>query len=440
MTTRLAVIIAILVFMATGAQAANLLTNPGFESHPIGLSHGDGAWWEYDWRYFSVNGASGTFLTVTPGRTGNVAIKITKSGTTGDSGLDRDGFLVPVTAGVRYRASFWAKSPTYSSIKLSLAAHDSGGAWIQQQKEAYFTIGSDYTRYYADYMIPAGASFVNFAMRISGTGTVYIDDCELDIATVDPLTTPTITYPVNETIDSFKPTIGFKGPGHDAYQAIISRDSSVVWDSGTVVSGAFSLTSTLNLLSDSSYKVKVRVRRGTDWSDYSPESDFTTPGAPIVRIVSPAEADSVLGNKVNSQSALLRHPYSIALLHEVAEGAGHYSFLVGGFVIGQVSALTPHKSVAIALGKPPLCALSILPSSLKNHARLTIDGICSHNFCLRRSHAFRNLRTAAGQTVDADVLSKHGHGTLSSAFCRIDSYAFCADKMNVSFAIVATRY
>lgn len=295
MIVRLVLIMVILLQTTCAIWGANFLNNPSFEDHPLGLSHGEGVWWEHSWRYFSVNGAGGSFLTVSPGRTGNIAIRLARTSTNGDMGLDRDGFLVPVSAGVRYRASFWAKSPSGSSLKLVLAAHDSSGTWLGQHKETIFTLGSEYSRYYTDYIPPTGTAFINFGLRISGTGTVYIDDCEFDVAPPEPLTTPTITYPVNEQVDSFKPTIGFKGSGHDAFQVMITKDSNVVWDSGTIVGSNFSINCPVSLQPTTSYKVKVRLRRGAEWSNYSSESDFTTPPGPLVRIISPAEADSPRG-------------------------------------------------------------------------------------------------------------------------------------------------
>lgn len=297
--TAITAILALLI--VTGAQAANLLTNPGFEDYPSGLSHTGGWFTEYNWRYFSVvaaDGTDGSFQTVTPGRTGNIAVKLTRSSTSRDTGLDKDGFFIPVTPGVRYRASFWAKSPINSSIKLTLAPYDSNNNWLGQQKEAVFTLGTDYANYYIDYIPPTGTASMNYALRVSGIGTVYIDDCSLDIAPVEALVAPTVTYPVNDTVDSFKPTIGFKGSGHDGCQVIITRDSTLVWDSGTQVISGFSLACTTGLLPSSAYKVKVRLRRGNEWSEYSPESDFTTPAGPIARIISPAEADTLRGPSV----------------------------------------------------------------------------------------------------------------------------------------------
>ncbi|MHB1000089.1 MAG: hypothetical protein ACYC27_12665, partial [Armatimonadota bacterium] len=44
-----------------------------------------------------------------------------------------------------------------------------------------------------------------------------------------------------------------------------------------------------------SYKAKVRVQNDGKWSEYSAPSSFTTPGAPIAKIISPVEADVFRG-------------------------------------------------------------------------------------------------------------------------------------------------
>lgn len=300
LSTKYFVLIVIVLACAALSQVctANLLTDPGFESFPADASYGSGAYNLYDWRFFSVGGANGTLQVVGNAQEGSRAIKLTRGAGVSDSGLDRDSNKIAAVAGHRYRASVWARSDTATNFTLSLAAFGSSGNWLGIQADrTTAAVGTTWRQYFVEFVAPAGTAQLNFAIRVPQPGSVVFDNCDVSDLTVLP-TAPTITYPANETVDSFTPTIAFAGLPHTAYQAIVSNGSGTVWDSGTVNDTGFSLTCPTALAAQGSYSVKVRVQNSVGWSAYSTPSAFTTPAAPTVKITSPAEADVTTGTYV----------------------------------------------------------------------------------------------------------------------------------------------
>lgn len=295
MRTRLIAVCIAVLALFPGCCTANLLQNPSFENIAPGTSYANASCAIGEtWRYFSVNGAGGTVLAVTPGQDGNVALKLSRASTAGDSGVDlavSGANFAPVLGKTRYQATVWAKSDTGGSLSLTLAAHGSYGEWLGQQLTQVFPLTSTYQRCTMEYVTPAATVYMNFAMRVSGIGTIYVDNCSLDRV-------PTITYPSSETVDSFKPTIAFASVPHTAYSARISSGGATVWDSGTVNSTAYSFTFPVNLQPSTQYQVEVSVCGSNGWTPYCLPSAFMTPTAPIVKIASPVEADLVRGPTV----------------------------------------------------------------------------------------------------------------------------------------------
>lgn len=275
------------------AFSQNLLSDPGFESFPASTSLGDGIYSLYDWRYFSVNGAGGRLQAATPTHEGNRALRLSRTSAAGDSGLDRDSFLVPAVAGHRYRATVWARSDSGSKMLVKVAAHDASGIWLGKETSVSHALPATYKECVTEFTAPAGTARLNYAIRVDGAGDITVDDCSLIDLSVIPPPAPTVTYPCGEVVDSFKPTIAFSGAPHSAFQAVVTLGETVIWDSGSVNSTAYTATCPANLQPQTSYQVRARVQTAAGWSDYSPVSTFTTPAAPMVRITTPMEADVV---------------------------------------------------------------------------------------------------------------------------------------------------
>ena len=300
-------ILLMLCFIAGRIQAQNLLSTPGFESFPPSLLLTSGTVNVINWRYFSVNGASFTLQATSDAHWGSLAAKLTRSSTAGDAGLDRDGTpRIPVIAGHQYLGSLWAKSSTGAKMMVTIAPYDSNGVFLGGQIDQTFQLTTSYTQYSLSYTVPTGTASLNFAIRVSGTGTIIVDDCSLIDTSVVPVipappSAPSITHPVNEAVDTLKPVIAFAGSAHTAYQVVLTDGSGTVWDSGEVpftsytdiTTSGYTATCPINLRHSSSYQVKVGMKNAGGWSDYCAPVSFNTPAGPIVRITSPVEADSV---------------------------------------------------------------------------------------------------------------------------------------------------
>ena len=290
--------ILLLLASCAGIHAQNLLTDPGFEAVPSWTNYGEGIYAVSAWRYFSVSGAGGNLTAVTPGYEGNRAVKLTRVSAAGDSGMDRAPDFVPVLPGHRYRAVVWARSEANSRLLIVLAPHDSARTFLGTQRQVSFQVGSTYRRFVVEYTTPANTAYLNFATRVDGPGDLTVDSCELTDLSITKAQTPTVTYPVSETVDSFRPTIAFQGPPHPAYQCIITSGDTTVWDSGAVTSTAFTCRAPSNLSPGVAYQAKVRVQNAVGWSDYSTASTFSTPIEPIVRFTTCRDADVLRGPSI----------------------------------------------------------------------------------------------------------------------------------------------
>ncbi|MCE5198958.1 MAG: hypothetical protein ABFD54_02590 [Armatimonadota bacterium] len=296
--------------LAGSVQAQNLLSNPDFESLPANLHLSTGSSVVGDWRYFSVSGASSVLDTTSDTHSGSIAVKMTRSNTVADAGLDRDGssLRVSVVAGHMYQCSAWAKTPSAGSMLLIVAYHDSDGNWLETQSSQTFPLTQNYKQCSITCAPPAGTASINFSLRVNGTGTIIVDDCA--VTEVVP-GQPSITYPDSDVVDSFKPVIAFTGVPHTAYQVVISSGSTVVWDSGIVNDTAFTCPVGISLQPSHAYTSKVRVQNVLGWGDYCAPVRFATPAAPIVKLTSPREADSVIDGPGVKASWKVESPGSV---------------------------------------------------------------------------------------------------------------------------------
>jgi hypothetical protein len=206
-----------------------------------------------------------------------------------------------------YRATISASSNAGAYVSVTIAAHDSAGNWLATQKTQAFRVKGKHVLCQVLYRTISGTGFLNFGIRLMGAGSITIDQCTFN---KDESTSATvrykhsdacITYPYSEVVDSFTPTIAFTDAPHTAYEAVVTDNSGIVWDSGIVKNSGYSLKCGAVLKPSGTYRVKVRVMSAAGWLGYGPASEFKTPSGPIVRIISPAEGDSLRG-----PSALVR--------------------------------------------------------------------------------------------------------------------------------------
>ncbi len=285
---------------AVGAANPNMLSDPGFEAFPSGFHASEKEAVTGGWRVFSLPGAGGSFQTVRPGHSGKYGLFLKRTSEKADAAVDRQEDLLKVQPAQRLRACVWARSDKSSRLILTLAAYNDQKQWLKQQGMRSWKTGPDWKLYCMDYRAPEQAAFVNYALRIGGAngGEAVVDDCSLvDVTSEAPLV-PQMTYPVSETVDSFQPQIGFAGPGHTAWQCVIKRGDAVLWDSGERSGPDFSLRCEQTLPPASRLLATVRLKSPGGWGAWSRPSAFSTPQAPLVRLISPREAWNVRGPSV----------------------------------------------------------------------------------------------------------------------------------------------
>jgi len=106
-----------------------------------------------------------------------------------------------------------------------------------------------------------------------------------------------VTYP-NGKIDTFRPRAAYIAPKHEAVQAVIKGDD-FKWDSGIVErpDGGRFLDCPL-LKPGGKYFIRIRIRQEGNWKPWSAASEFETPSSPVVKILSPRNAESAIGPRV----------------------------------------------------------------------------------------------------------------------------------------------
>ncbi|MHB1457227.1 MAG: GxGYxYP domain-containing protein [Armatimonadota bacterium] len=253
----------------------------------------DGVYNVDEWRYFNVGGAKGQLKAVDSSDDGSMSIELSRNSASGDTGIDRLGHLIPVKPGYRYTLTVWARSTSGSSIHLTMAAHKTNGDWLELQTEKVYKLNHKSRPYQIEYSLPAGASRLNLGIHVKKTGSIIIEKCSLK----ETKMSLKITYPANETIDSFTPTVAFADAPHTAYEVNISDNDGTVFSSGKIDGTEYTIKcDAVTLKPEHSYKVKVRVQNDGSWSEYTAPSSFITPSTPVVKIVSPVEADAFRGS------------------------------------------------------------------------------------------------------------------------------------------------
>lgn len=285
--------------VTSSGAAANLLQDPSFESIPAGTTHASGEHNLGGWRFYTSGTAGGTFTAVTPGRTGNIAARLTRSGWGGDSGLDvgLPSLLIPVEGQATYRMGFFARTPSSSAMILTFVWLNGSGTKIGQNS---FIVrpGAEYTNVSREAQAPSAAASLNILIQIQGPGEVTVDDAELvQSAGPPPPADVFVTWPVNETVDSLTPAIAFAAPAANGFEAVLEQDGHEVqrYESSGGQQRTFQFPAAL--AAGQQYSVKVRMLYDA-WTTWTAPAVFQTPQLPLVKIKSPVTADQAWGPQV----------------------------------------------------------------------------------------------------------------------------------------------
>ncbi|MCW2771603.1 MAG: hypothetical protein JWR27_3036 [Aeromicrobium sp.] len=208
-------------------QDGSGLSNPGMETlRPTGLP----SCWQSD--RSGVNTA--VFDTVTPGRTGQRAGRVTVSGyTSGDAklltSLDLGTCAPPATPGKSYVLRSWYTSTARTQYDVYLRT--SSGGWRYWTSSPFFAAASSWTRAtWRTPEVPAGHDGISFGLNLVSTGTLVVDDFSLSTADATPKTSVTILPEVADGADGWfttRPTVALSvDAGSEASQPEYSFDST----------------------------------------------------------------------------------------------------------------------------------------------------------------------------------------------------------------------
>lgn len=129
-------------------------------------------------RFFSGSGTGGVMNIVTPGRTGDTAIELSRTSVSSDTGFGTY-YKIPVIAGHTYRASVWVKTATGCPLRFTVASYSSPTAWITDTVNTFFTptVTTGWELLAVTYTAPVNCKYASVAFRAnSDTGSVIVDD------------------------------------------------------------------------------------------------------------------------------------------------------------------------------------------------------------------------------------------------------------------------
>ncbi|MDY7542487.1 MULTISPECIES: polysaccharide deacetylase family protein [unclassified Cryobacterium] len=151
---------------------SNLVSNPGFETLTAGVPQ--------CWQGASFGTNTPAFTTVSPGRTGNRAGRLTMTGySNGDAKWlptpDLGGCAPAATPGTAYALSAWYKSTAATQIEVY---YRTGlGSWTYWTASPLFAASATYQKAsWTTPALPAGASAITFGLNLLSNGTLTTDD------------------------------------------------------------------------------------------------------------------------------------------------------------------------------------------------------------------------------------------------------------------------
>ncbi|MYU25688.1 galactose oxidase-like domain-containing protein [Streptomyces sp. SID8352] len=159
------------------AAAANLISNPGFETPgPDGMP--------YCWEKSGWGDNDFTFTTTSDARTGTAAMKVEL---TRRADGDRKALITEsaacapvVAAGRQYDLSLWYRSTT-PDASLTLFRHDATGGWQYWTDLKTLAPAADWTEAgVRTSEVPAGTDRISWGVSVHGTGSVTTDDYAME--------------------------------------------------------------------------------------------------------------------------------------------------------------------------------------------------------------------------------------------------------------------
>ena len=273
------------------AFATNLVQNPSFENFTAGKTYGDGViQWIDTWRYFSVNGAGGSLKVITPGQDGNVAVELSRTSMTGDSGINTSDIAVQEYH--TYRVDFWAKSATNTQLLAKVSSFkgpsSGSGNFLGDNVSRTLPLTSQWKKFSLTYsaMPTCVAASVSFRAA-AATGNVDVDNVTFE-ETTNLMPDPSFecmdlgaTFGAGDTqvgayhafsLNGAGGTVTVVSPGHSGSKAIQLSRTSMSGDAG------LGMAYKMYVLPGHSYRAMVWVRSDNETPLYFRVSSFNSTG------------------------------------------------------------------------------------------------------------------------------------------------------------------
>ncbi|MFD7546944.1 galactose oxidase-like domain-containing protein [Streptomyces sp. NPDC059816] len=238
------------------AAAANLLTNPGFETPGPGGSELPHCWSKAGWGDNDF-----TYDTVSDARTGTAAVKVALSRrASGDrkAMLTENPTCAPtVQPGTQYDLSLWYKSTTPDTA-VTLFRRDTTGGWQYWTDLRTLPVAPAYERVEVRTPpIPPGTDQITWGVSVYGVGSVTTDDYAMHAVAVDP-PDPLCTGTPTECRDGRWDVLPTKNPVRSAH-AVVLHNGKVLLIAGSGNSeeafAAGTFTSAIYDPADGSYRI-----------------------------------------------------------------------------------------------------------------------------------------------------------------------------------------
>ncbi|MCE5315138.1 MAG: carboxypeptidase regulatory-like domain-containing protein [Armatimonadota bacterium] len=181
--------VVLMILSVASSYAANLITDASFESFTVGTTKTSD--WQYnDWAFSATAASGGSMEVVSGGQDGSVAIKLSRTSTSGDTAfgvwntVPGHAHLTPVTAGKRYIVNVWAKSDDAVTMKFQVASFNedyssNSSGWISDTTVASVATQTKWALYQMTYTAPTGVTHAAVSCRNMSVGSLYIDNMSM---------------------------------------------------------------------------------------------------------------------------------------------------------------------------------------------------------------------------------------------------------------------
>ncbi|MEU0020350.1 galactose oxidase-like domain-containing protein [Streptomyces rochei] len=199
------------------ASAANLITNPGFET----VGTGD---MPYCWEKSGWGDNDFTFETVADAHSGTKAMKVELTRRTDG---DRKALITEsaecapvVTEGKQYDLSLWYRTTT-PDASLTLFRHDATAGWQYWTDLKTLDLAADWTRASVRTPeVPAGTDRISWGVSVYGTGSATTDDYTME-QVADPIPDPECTGTAAECADGRWDVLPTRNPVRSMHSVVL---------------------------------------------------------------------------------------------------------------------------------------------------------------------------------------------------------------------------